>query len=145
MSRRFELRRVVARPIEVIASAWDDPVLFSTGDLSPRGAYVHSELLPDLGEAIVCAFDLGSGCAFDFFGEVVRVNMLRRASDRGRPGFGVRFVDAKPLDRIKIRDALRHVPPPPFMRRPPRDGRIAPPPWGRADGPYVQPRLPRLY
>jgi len=149
MVRRFEMRRTLARPIEVISSAWDEPIVLATADLSPRGAYVASELLPNLGEHVVCAFDLGPGCAFDFFGEIVRVNLLRRRSDRGRPGFGVRFLDARPLDRIKIREMLRNTPPPlPVMRRVPRSGTAPkPPPLPRffGSGLYVPPRLPTFF
>lgn len=148
MLRRFEMRRAVARPMEVIASAWDEPILLATTDMSPRGAYVASELLPNLGETVVCAFDLGKDRAFDFFGEIVRVNLLRRRSDRGRPGFGVRFLDARPLDRIRIREALRNTPPPlPVMRRVPRSGTIlAPPPRPRSfAGLWTPPRLPTFF
>ena len=148
MLRRFEMRRAVARPIEVIASAWDEPVVLATTDMSPRGAYVASELLPNLGENVVCAFRLGEGRGFDFFGEVVRVNLLRRRSDRGRPGFGVRFLDARPLDRIRIREALRNTPPPlPVMRRVPRSGTIVtPPPRPRSfAGLWTPPRLPTFF
>jgi hypothetical protein len=149
MVRRFEMRRVVARPIEVISARWDEPIMLATSDLSPRGAYVASELLPDLGENVLCAFNLGPGHAFDFFGQIVRVNLLRRRSDRGRPGFGVRFLDARPLDRIKIREALRNTPPPlPMMRRVPRSGTFhSPPPLSRFgdSGLYVPPRLPTFF
>jgi len=147
MVRRFEMRRVVARPIEVIASAWDEPILLATADLSPRGAYVASELLPNLGETVICAFDLGKDRAFDFFGEIVRVNLLRRRSDRGLPGFGVRFLDARPLDRIKIREALRNTPPPlPRMRRVPRSGTMPSPSPPRAfAGLWTPPRLPTFF
>jgi len=153
MARRFELRHRLTRPIDVISSAWDEPLGFATGDLSPRGAFIESEILPELGENIVCSFDLGAGCAFDFFAEVVRVNLMRRRADECLwPGFGVRFLDAKPLDRLRIRDALRNAPPLPLMRKPPRtSGLIA---QSRADGSIkpqdywfwdaTRPPLPRL-
>jgi hypothetical protein len=147
MVRRFEMRRALARPIEVISAKWDEPIVLAISDLSPRGAYVASELLPDLGEKVVCAFDLGRECSFDFFGEIVRVNLLRRRSDRGRPGFGVRFLDARPLDRIKIREVLRNTPPPlPMMRRVPRSGTApSPPPRFCGSGLYIPPRLPTFF
>lgn len=136
MKKRFEMRRVVSRPMEVISSLWDDPLSFQTADLSPRGAYVVSELLPDMGEHVVCSFDLGGQLCFDFFGEVVRVNLLRRKSDISFPGFGVRFMDANAMDRLRIRQALRGTPPPvPQMRKLPRKGRIVvPPPAPRPSG-----------
>ena len=127
--KRFEVRRAFRRPIEVISASWDMPIGFLTGDLSPRGAYVLSDLMPDMGEHIVCSFNLGNDLEFDFFGEIVRVNMMRRKVDWGAPGFGIRFMDAGPKDRIKIRDVLRGTPPPiPTMRKVPQNGaRIAHP------------------
>lgn len=155
-TRRFEMRRSLSRPIEVISATWDEPVEFAMGDLSPRGAYVRSELLPSLGENVVCAFDFGPERRFDFFAEVIRLNMHRRRADRGWPGFGLRFLDAKPLDRLRIRDALRNLPPRPFVVRPHRnDGMIVG--WHREGGlvgpgdywfwdaaPPSPPRLPRI-
>jgi hypothetical protein len=147
MARRFEMRRKLSRPIEVISAAWDEAIGFATGDLSPRGVYVESEILPELGEHVVCSFDLGPERAFDLFAEVVRVNLMRRhADERLWPGFGLRFMDAKPLDRIKIRDALRNLPPMPMMRRPPRAGALMAPPgllWAEPKLVYP-PRLPRI-
>jgi len=122
MKRRFENRRVVNRSIEVISSLWDEPLQFFTGDLSPRGAYVRSELFPDMGEHIVCSFDLGPNRKFDFFGEIVRVNLMRRKEDMDFPGFGIHFLDARPFDRLKIRSALKRAPMP-VMRSLPGIGR----------------------
>ena len=118
MLRRFETRCQVARPIEIISSAWDEPLVLSIGDLSPRGTYIYSELMPDKGEHIHCSFDLGLERPFEFFGEIARVNLLRRASDLGYPGFGVRFLDAGPFDRLRIRSLLRDRPP--AVASPPR-------------------------
>jgi hypothetical protein len=118
MLRRFETRCQVARPIEIISAAWDEPLNFSIGDLSPRGTYIYSELMPEKGEHVVCSFDLGQNRQFEFFGEVARVNLLRRASDLGYPGFGVRFLDASPFERLVIRSLLRDRPP--AVASPPR-------------------------
>lgn len=129
MKKRFETRRMVTRPIEIISSLWDDPLGFETADLSPRGAYVITEFLPEMGEHLVCSFDLGDRMTFDFFGEVVRVNLMRRKSDVAFPGFGVRFMDANAMDRLRIRRALKGTPPPvPKMRKLPRKGRLIVPP-----------------
>jgi hypothetical protein len=110
MKKRFEIRRLVSRPIEIISSLWDEPLGFFTGDLSPRGAYVFSELMPSMGEHVHCAFDLGLTRPFEFFAKVVRANMLRRRVDTGYPGFGLDFMDAGPFDRLKIRSVLRSFP-----------------------------------
>jgi hypothetical protein len=109
---RFEMRRGASVGIEVISSLWDVPLDFLTRDLSPRGAYVVSELLPDRGDHVLCSFDLGAGRPFELFAEVVRVNPLRRASDLADPGFGLSFLDAGPLARLQIRRALAGTPPP---------------------------------
>jgi PilZ domain len=113
MHNRFEMRRSAGIPIEVIAPDWDDPLEFISGDLSPRGTYLHTDLMPQIGEHVVCSFNLKTGVPeYCFFGEVTRVNLHRRKCDSGRPGFGVRFLDAKPFERIQIRQALRGLPPP---------------------------------
>ena len=121
MKKRFEIRRSIKLPIEVITSMWDEPLNFNTADLTPHGAYVVSELMPEVGEHLVCSFNLSDmACMtkdYCFFGEVTRVNWFRRIVDRGRPGFGVRFMDAAPLDRLRIRRILRGVPPPIPTRR----------------------------
>ena len=119
MYKRFEIRRQTALPMEIITSFSDEPFLLTARDLSPRGVYLESELLPDLGEHLVCSFDLDNN--YCFFGEVSRVNLMRRRRDTGlRPGFGVRFLDTSPMNRISIRNALRGLPPPLPQRR--RDG-----------------------
>lgn len=114
MHNRFEIRRSAGIPIELITSAWDEPVDLLTGDLSPRGVFVQSEFMPDKGEHVVCSFKIMNGTLYEycFFGEVTRVNLLRRRTDVGWPGFGIEFLDATPLDRIRIRHAMRGLPPP---------------------------------
>ena len=119
MHKRFEMRRTIGTPIEIITSFWDEPVDLIASDLSPRGAYLESELMPEPGEHIVCSLELDNGIQeFCFFGEVTRVNLNRRATDGGRPGFGIQFLDCSPLERLAIRDALRGLPPPVPTRRP---------------------------
>jgi hypothetical protein len=108
---RFELRRGASVGIEVISSLWDAPIDFVTRDLSPRGAYVRSELLPDPGDQVICSFDLGCRRPFELFAEVVRANLMRRAGDVADPGFGLCFLDAGPFDRLRIRQALASAPP----------------------------------
>ena len=119
MQKRFEVRRSIEVPIEIITSLWDDPITLAAGDLSPRGVYIQSEFMPEAGEHVVCSFDISKGLrACCFFGEVTRVNMLRRKVDTGWPGFGIKFLDAAPFDRLRIRQALRGLPPPvPTSRR----------------------------
>jgi hypothetical protein len=121
MYKRFEIRRHAQIPMEVITNLWDEPVKLMADDLSPRGTYLVSEMMPNLGEHIICSFQLPRlRRERMFFGEVTRINWYRRQSDSGRPGFGVRFMDTTPMDRIKIREALQGLPPPLPMGR--RDG-----------------------
>lgn len=113
MHKRFEMRRSLDVPVEIITSFWDDPVDLVASDLSPRGAYLESEYMPEPGEHVVCCLEIGDTTGeFCFFGEVTRINFLRRKTDGGRPGFGVQFLDCTPLDRLAIRGALRGLPPP---------------------------------
>ena len=113
MYKRFEIRRKAQIPIEVVTNFCDTPVKFISFDLSPRGTYLISDFLPDIGEHIVCSFNLNRDDGeFCFFGEVNRINWLRRKTDNGRPGFGVQFMDTTPLSRLKMRAALRGLPPP---------------------------------
>jgi hypothetical protein len=118
MYKRSEVRRQLIVPVEIIASFADTPFYLCAHDISPRGAFVESELMPNLGEHIICSFDLNE--PYCFFGEVSRVNLLRRATDHGAPGFGIRFMDATPLHRLAIRHSLRGFPPPIPAKR--RDG-----------------------
>ena len=118
MQKRFEMRRTIETPIEIITSFWDEPVNLIASDLSPRGAYLESELMPELGEHVVCSLELEEGTReFCFFGEVTRINLNRRKADGGRPGFGIQFLDCSPMDRLMIRAALRGLPPPIPSRR----------------------------
>ncbi|HUT77419.1 MAG TPA: PilZ domain-containing protein [Polyangia bacterium] len=111
MTKRYEVRRLVGVPMEVISARSDLPVTFVTWDLSPRGAFLMSDARPRPGEQIVCAFNLDGLREFCFFGEVTRVSRGRRACDSGPGGFGVRFTDAKPFERLVIRGELRRSPP----------------------------------
>ena len=111
MYKRFESRRMAGIPMEIITSRTDLPVEFITFDLSPGGAYLMTEAEPRLGDQIVCAFDLDGESPLCFFGEVSRVNRGRRACDQGPKGFGIRFLDTTPMERIKIRHSLRSLAP----------------------------------
>ncbi len=60
-------------------------------------SFIESELIPDFGEQVVCSFNLKPGAPeFCFFGEVTRINMLRRKTDKGMqlwgPGKGDYFL-----------------------------------------------------
>ena len=120
MYKRFEIRRSLGIPIELITPQWDDPINLLASDLSPRGTYIQSEIMPENGEHVICSFKLKNGQPdYCFFGEVTRINMLRRKTDRGWPGFGIEFLDVSPFERLNIRGSLRGLPPPiPGIKRP---------------------------
>lgn len=119
MYKRWELRRSVRLPLEVILPGCDDLVRLEASDLSPAGAFIESDLLPDKGEPLVCCFGLRRPDEYCLFANVTRVNLLRRRYDSGPPGFAVSFIDALPLERLRIRQLLRGLPPP--VPRPKRD------------------------
>ena len=113
MRTRFEVRKAARLPVEVISAEWDEPVTLTTSDMSPRGCFIRTGVLVDEGEEVVIAFRLGEGGEeMLLFGEVARVAIQRRRSDVGATGFGIRFTDIRAMDRIRIRERLRGVPPP---------------------------------
>lgn len=123
MYKRFEMRRSIQLPVELITSHWDDPIHLIASDLTPGGAYIRSEIIPDAGDKIVCSFELLRGRPeYCFFGEITRVNLLRRTTDSGPPGFAIKFTDASPYDRLNIRRSLHGLPPP--VPAPPRTSHI---------------------
>ena len=72
MRKRYETRKRARVAMEVITSSWDDALEFETSDMSPQGAFVQSEILPTVGEHIVCVFTLeGTKREFALFGEVL--------------------------------------------------------------------------
>ncbi|MBN2715791.1 MAG: PilZ domain-containing protein [Deltaproteobacteria bacterium] len=125
MKQRFETRRFVNYPMEVISAHWDEPVILETTDLSPGGAYINCSCLPEPGEYVVCTFSTDDRHHYEFFGQVVRTNLMRRTDDRGEAGFGVEFMDTKPMERLQIRERLRNSEPPlPVMRKVSKDTQV---------------------
>ncbi|MFO8073027.1 MAG: PilZ domain-containing protein [Polyangia bacterium] len=111
MYRRSEIRRLAGVPIEVITSRTDLPITFVSWDLSPRGVFLMSDAAPQSGEPLVCSFNLDDAREYCFFGEVARISRSRRCCDTAPAGFGVRFLDAGPLERLDIRGELSASPP----------------------------------
>lgn len=110
---RYEVRKAFAHEVELVTSDWDEPVEFAARDLSPAGVFVATDLPLEQGSELVVSFWVPA-CPGEItvFGEVVRVALPRRRTDRFPAGMGVRFLDMSPLERLYVRDALRGVPPP---------------------------------
>ncbi len=72
-------------------------------DLSPRGAFVETDVPLGVGDLILCEFELpGALTPFSFFAEVVRED----TEDRDSWGFGVEFMFTTTLERLDIRSEL---------------------------------------
>lgn len=110
MQKRFEMRRSTDIPVEIMTAMWDEPVRLYAGDLSPGGLFLRSEFFLDAETPVICTFKLHK--EHFVYGKVLRQNPMRRRTDRGRPGFGVEFMYTTPLTRLRIREALRGLPPP---------------------------------
>ena len=110
MHKRFELRRNARVPVEIMTAMWEEPVKLYSQDLSPGGLFLSSEFFPESGLPVICSFKLHKD--HFVYGKVSRINRMRRETDRGRPGFGVEFLYTTPLTRLRIREALRGLPPP---------------------------------
>ena len=94
MQKRYEVRRSTIIPTEVMAPYWNEPLDLVAADLSPRGMYLLSEDMPQIGEYLFCSFALqGEEPEYSFLSRVQRVNWHRRKTERYRPGFGVEFLD----------------------------------------------------
>ena len=78
-----------------------------------------TDLPLDSGEHVVVSFLLdGEEKEYTFFAEVSRVSLNRRSTDKGLSGMGLKFLDAKPYERLSIREKIRKTPPPvPGMTR----------------------------
>jgi hypothetical protein len=110
--RRSEVRKSLRLPIEVVHPDWETPEVWTTSDLSPTGAWVRTEREAAPGDAIIVSFRLPHGSReLSFFAEVIRVLWEYRDDELVPSGFAVRFLDAGPLDRLRIREALRGIPP----------------------------------
>jgi Tfp pilus assembly protein PilZ len=118
MNKRLEMRRSLRLAVEVASSFWDTPLDLFARDLSPRGLFLESENMPEIGDQLLCSFNLWHGNRnYCLFGEVNRVNWHRRKTDRGRPGFGVQFSSVRPIERLRIRSAIHGLPPPTPSRK----------------------------
>ncbi len=110
MYKRFEMRRSVVIPVEITSTLWEGPCCFYAGDLSPGGVFLQSEMEFEPEIPVICSFKLHR--EHYVYGKVARLNPMRRRTDRGGPGFGIEFMYTTPITRLRIREALRGLPPP---------------------------------
>ena len=89
-------------------------IRFATADISASGAFLHSDMLLEIGEQLIVEFDLPGGRHIRVRGRVVRVSHGQApdaagdgAGDR-QPGMGVEFVDLSPEDRAAIEASPRN-------------------------------------
>jgi Tfp pilus assembly protein PilZ len=122
--RRVEVRKPVRLPVEVIPPYGDRSLSLFATDLSSAGLFVQGVAAVLPGDPIVVAFRLpGDAREIVLFGEVARVPEMPDRGDADPLGFGVRFLDATPWERLRIRAALGPVPP--AMRRRREAGPVA--------------------
>lgn len=97
----LELTVVVSDPSNRVRGG----IRFENTDVSPGGAFLHSDLLFEVGERLMLQFQLPrGGPAVRARGRVTRV---ARGHSREVPGMGVEFVDLRPEDRAAIEERLR--------------------------------------
>lgn len=114
---RFEERHGFGGDVGVISPMWDEEVVVSALDISPAGCFVLSELPLMVGDDVVVSFEVENHGEMTCFGRVARTALPRRRADAGFSGYGIEFLDLTPLQRILVREACRHLPPPlPFRR-----------------------------
>lgn len=100
--RRYE-RSAIDLPVVVTdaVNKVEGHIELTTQDVSAGGAFVRSDLLFEVGEEFVLAFELPSGRTIKARGRVVRV--ARELGDEGGvPGMGIQFVDLSDADREAI-------------------------------------------
>jgi Tfp pilus assembly protein PilZ len=114
---RFEERHGFGGEVGVVSNLWDEEIVQTALDISPAGCFVLTELPLMLGDEVVVSFDVENHGEIVVFGKVVRAALPRRARDEGLAGFGIEFVDMTPVQRLVVREACRHLPPPVPTRR----------------------------
>ena len=109
---RFEERHGFGGEVGVISQLWDEEVVHQAVDISPGGCFIVSDLPLMVGDEVVVSFEVENHGPVTVFGKVARTALPRRESDFGLAGFGIEFIDLWPLERILVREACRHLPPP---------------------------------
>jgi uncharacterized protein (TIGR02266 family) len=116
--RRFERRRAEL-PVTVRAagSKVEGGIHLDSTDLSEGGAFLRSELLFEVGEALELEIPLPGGAVVKAAGRVVRVSRSR--GREALPGMGIEFTRLDPQDRRAIAAVLLRQSPGPPKGSPP--------------------------
>jgi PilZ domain len=113
--RRQSLRRSVNLETEVMSECWDGSVPLIVTDLSQHGLWLEADYPLAVGSELSISFippRWSHPAPFQARAKVVRVGLLRRRSDRGRGGMGLRFQDLRDDQSARLTRALHGVPPP---------------------------------
>jgi hypothetical protein len=112
MKKRFEIRKARLTPVVVSHDDWPWPEVLVATDVSPRGLYIATDRLEELAGTVRLSFKLGTSELWELEGAVVHQQRRRRSSDPRYSGLGVELLDAGPLERTRMRELLRRIPPP---------------------------------
>jgi len=115
-SRRSTLRRAVQLDCAVHSPLWDGPAWYLATDVSPHGLWLSTDLTLGVGERLMLSFRPPRWPEWCWpvtaFGEVVRVSLARRRSDKRAAGMAVRFSEIDPVARAEMTLLLKGLPPP---------------------------------
>lgn len=110
---RIEMRRARLTPVVMSHDDWPWPEVLVASEVSPRGLYVTAEdRLVAADSWVRVSFRLGTPELFELDGHVAHFQRRRRRTDPGWSGMGVELHGASPLERMRMRELLRGVPPP---------------------------------
>jgi Tfp pilus assembly protein PilZ len=103
--RRFDRRRAIF-PVTVRTAGGktDGAIHLDSADLSEGGAFLRSELLFEIGDALELEIPLPSGQEIKATGRVVRVSQSRERDSV--PGMGIEFIQLSLADRRTLATAL---------------------------------------
>ncbi|MBI5502077.1 MAG: PilZ domain-containing protein [Deltaproteobacteria bacterium] len=106
------MRKPLHIGVELLRRGHDNPEFAIGADLSPSGALVFSDAALDPSDYVVLRFRLPwSDDRYAFLSEVVRVQPAPEEETGALFGFGLRFLDVSPSERLGLRQELQDLPP----------------------------------
>lgn len=112
MNKRFEVRKARFTPVVVSHDDWPWPEVLVATDVSPRGLFVASGRRVKYGQYVRLSFRLGTSELWEPEGVVVHSTWRRRFTDVRYSGIGIDLLSVTPIERTKMRELLRKIPPP---------------------------------